>query len=69
MINQPTINITDVDGKDWGERVVTQLNWDKNDTIYCIIIDWYANGGQTMAMYLENDGKYYNTYKNLFGTL
>ncbi len=67
-MKQLEIHITDTNGKDWGNKKITLLNWQRGEIRY-IEVDWYEIDRDNMSMYLEADGYFKNTHQNLIGKI
>ena len=69
-MKQPTIRIKDVNGKDYGIKNVTQLNWSRRGNISSIVVDFMGDGRDLMFMMdYDSDGIFRNQFNNLEGKL
>jgi len=65
---QHVVNIRDINGKDYANKSVFQINWDKNGRVTCILVDFIGDGMDLMPMYnFENPLIFKNVHGNLIG--
>ena len=65
-MKQPKVHITDINGKDFGIKNVTELNWDNYGYLHSITVDFMGDGTDLMVML---DYKETEIYTNLHGNL
>jgi hypothetical protein len=71
-MEQPKIHITDIHGKDWGVKKVMSCNWDEDETLWVISLNFMGTGNSNdyAPFYdYERDGEFKNSHGNLIGKL
>ncbi len=70
ILLQPKIKITDVvDGKEWGFKNIMSMNWDNNNKLNCITVDFMEDGNSNefLPLYNNGGGEFISVHRNLKG--
>lgn len=71
-MKQPNIQITDINGKDWGCRNIISMTWGNNGKLWCVIVDFMNTGKSIdfLALYdYEGIGEFTNSNDHLKGVI
>jgi len=67
-MKQPKVKVTDINGKEWGFKKVTSMNWDHLGNLWMISVDFMETGisGEMSPFYdYDRTGEFVNRHGNL----
>ena len=71
-MKQPKMEITDINGKHWGQKKIMSLNWSSDGKLVSAGVNFMNfRHSSDLAIFYDyiGNGEFINTHKNLKGTI